>query len=126
MRMTGLKATISKLDRQWAAAINRKDAAATAAMYTADAVMLPTGDKAVVKGRNAIRAVWKEIVKSYGQAKFTTVSLTPLASNLVCEIGKFRVMAMKRRKALTGQYVVVWRKSRGKWLVEVDASFWGK
>jgi uncharacterized protein (TIGR02246 family) len=49
------KATIAKLNDAWAAAFNRGDASAVAAMYTEDAFVLPPGAE-MVKGRAAIEA----------------------------------------------------------------------
>ena len=50
---------IQKLDDKFAAAFNKGDAAAVAAMYTEDAYVLPPGAD-IVKGRNAIEALWRQ------------------------------------------------------------------
>jgi uncharacterized protein (TIGR02246 family) len=50
------KATIEKLNDAWTAAFNKGDAAAVAAMYTLDAVVLPPGAD-MVKGRAAIESL---------------------------------------------------------------------
>ena len=47
------KAAIQKLNDEWAAAFNKGDAAAVAAMYTKDAYVLPPGFE-IMKGRAAI------------------------------------------------------------------------
>ena len=49
------KATIAKLNDAWAAAFNKGDAQAVAAMYAEDAYVLPPGSD-IVKGRAAIEA----------------------------------------------------------------------
>jgi len=52
------KATIQSLSDQFAKAFNTGDAAAVAALYTEDAIILPPGGE-MMKGRSAIQAFWK-------------------------------------------------------------------
>jgi len=71
------KATIVKLNDAWAAAFNKGDASAVAAMYTEDAFVLPPGGE-MVKGRAAIEAFWRQAAQQMGDAKFTTVDVLAL------------------------------------------------
>ena len=62
------KAAIQKLNDQWAAAFNKGDAAAVAAMYTSDAYVLPAGAP-MVQGRAAIDTlVQLLVVRQWGVA----------------------------------------------------------
>jgi ketosteroid isomerase-like protein len=47
------KIELGQMNRDFAAALNAKDAKAAAALYTEDAVLIPPGE-ALVKGREAI------------------------------------------------------------------------
>jgi len=71
------KATIVRLNDAWAAAFNRGDASAVAAMYTADAFALPPGAE-MVKGHAAIEAFWRQAAQQMGDAKFTTIDVLAL------------------------------------------------
>src|SRR5262249_52783610 len=51
------KEAIQKLNDEWAAAFNKGDAGAVAALYTADAYVLPAGAP-MVKGRADIQKFW--------------------------------------------------------------------
>ena len=59
------KATIQSLNDKFAQAFNAGDAAAVAALYTDDAVILPPGAE-MMKGKNAIRAFWKGAAEQLG------------------------------------------------------------
>ena len=61
------KAEIQKLNDQWADAFNKGDAAAVAAMYTADAYLLPAGGE-MVKGRPAIEGFWRQSMQSWAMS----------------------------------------------------------
>jgi len=114
------KAAIQKLNDQWAAAFNKGDAAAVAAMYTTDAYVLPAGGE-MVKGRPAIEAMWKQQMAGASVDKITTLDVTPLGANAAREIGT----ATLKTKAQPPQevvikYAVVWQKEGGKWKLLQD------
>src|SRR5581483_10523797 len=75
--MAQTKAAIQQLNDQWAAAYNKGDAAAVAAMYTSDAYLLPAGAP-MVKGRDAIAGVWKKVMEQVADVKLTTLDVKPL------------------------------------------------
>src|ERR1700677_559625 len=82
-----LKAQISANEAAWAAAANRGDAAAVAAMYTDTATMLPPGAD-IQKGRAAFEKTVGSIGRS-GVRNFTltTLDVEQLGPNAVREIG---------------------------------------
>jgi len=114
------KAEMQKLNDQWADAFNKGDAAAVAAMYTADAYLLPAGAE-MVKGHNAIEAFWRGAVKQLGDAKLTTVDIQSLGPGAAREIGTFSFKTKAQPpEPVTGKYVVVWRKMGGQWQLATD------
>jgi uncharacterized protein (TIGR02246 family) len=114
------KATIVKLNDAWAAAFNKGDASAVAAMYTADAFVLPPGAE-MVKGRAAIEAFWRQAAQQMGDAKFTTIDVLPLGPAAAREIGTVSLKSKSQPpQEIIGKYAVVWRKIGGSWKLATD------
>ena len=113
------KAAIQKLEDQWGAAFNNGDAAAVAAMYTADAYVLPAGAP-MVKGAD-IQGFWTQAMQQLSDLKCTTMDVRPLGRNWAREIGN---CAFKTRGASPAdgalKYVIVWQKVDGQWKVSID------
>ena len=114
------KAAIQQLNDQWAAAFNKGDAAAVAAMYTQDAYVLPAGAP-MAKGRAAIEALMKEEMTQIGDGKLTTLDVKPLGGNAVREIGtaSFKTKSQPPQE-VTVKYAVVWQKEGGRWKLLQD------
>ncbi|HZK91621.1 MAG TPA: SgcJ/EcaC family oxidoreductase [Stellaceae bacterium] len=117
--MAQSKAAIQKLDDQWAAAFNKGDAAAVAAMYTADAYVLPAGAP-MVKGAD-IKGFWTQAMQQLGDVKCTALDVKPLGRNAAREIGACTF----KTKGATPQdgalkYAVVWQKMNGRWMLATD------
>ncbi len=114
------KATIVKLNDAWAAAFNKGDASAVAAMYTEDAFVLPPGAE-MVKGRAAIEAFWRQAAQQMGDAKLTTVDVLALGPRAAREIGTVSLKSKSQPpQEITAKYAVVWRKVGGKWKLATD------
>ena len=114
------KAEIQKLNDQWAAALNKGDSAAVAAMYTRDAYVLPPGSE-ILKGKTAIEAFWKKTAEAIGDVKITTLEVKPLGEGAAREIGTATFMT-KAQPPQEGalKYAVVWQKEAGKWKLLQD------
>jgi uncharacterized protein (TIGR02246 family) len=112
--------SIEKLNAEWVAAFNKGDAKALAAMYAADAYVLPPG-AAMAKGHNAIEAFWRGATKQLGDVKLTTVDLQSLGPGAAREVGtvSFKTKAQPPEQ-MAGKYVVVWRKMGGQWQIAAD------
>ena len=114
------KATIEKLNDVWTAAFNKGDAAAVAALYTEDAYVLPPGS-AMVKGRAAIEAFWRQAAQQMSDAKLTTVDVLPLGRSAAREIGTVTLKTKSQPpREVVGKYVVVWRKIGRDWKLATD------
>jgi uncharacterized protein (TIGR02246 family) len=114
------KAIIQGLSDQFAKAFNAGDAAAVAALYTEDAVILPPGAE-LMKGRSAIQAFWKSAAEQLGDGKLTTVDVKSLGGNAVREIGTFMFRTKGAQpQEVTGKYVVVWEKVGSDWKLATD------
>ena len=114
------KATIEKLNDVWTAAFNKGDTAAVAALYTEDAYVLPPGS-AMVKGRAAIEAFWRQAAQQMSDAKLTTVDVLPLGRSAAREIGTVTLKTKSQPpQEVVGKYVVVWRKIGRDWKLATD------
>ena len=114
------RATIEKLNDAWTAAFNKGDAAAVAALYTEDAYVLPPGS-AMVKGRAAIEAFWRQAAQQMSDAKLTTVDVLPLGRSAAREIGTVTLKTKSQPpQEVVGKYVVVWRKIGRDWKLATD------
>jgi uncharacterized protein (TIGR02246 family) len=106
------KAAIQKLEDQWGAAFNRGDAAAVAAMYAADAYVLPAGSP-MVHSPSDIQDFWSKAMGQFGDIKCTTLDVKPLGRRAALEIGTCTF----KTKGATPQdgalkYAVVWQKDK--------------
>jgi uncharacterized protein (TIGR02246 family) len=111
---------IQKLEDAFAAAFNKGDAAAIAAMYAENGLALPPG-AALVKGRKAIQAFWAQAATQLGDMKLKVVAVTPLGPDTAREIGTLGLMTKTQPpQPLIGKYVVIWRKTGAQWLAETD------
>lgn len=118
-----LRAQIDANDAAWAAAANRGDPAAVAALYTDSATMLPPGMD-IQRGRAAIQQAVAAMGGS-GIRNFvlTPVDVTQLSLDTAREIGRFSLEAPASRHRWTkvdGKYVVVWKQVAGKWMLDTD------
>jgi uncharacterized protein (TIGR02246 family) len=114
------RATIEKLNDAWTAAFNKGDAAAVAALYSEDAYVLPPGS-AMVKGRAAIEAFWRQAAQQMTDAKLTTLDVLPLGRSAAREIGTVTLKTKSQPpQEVVGKYVVVWRKIGRDWKLATD------
>ena len=80
---------LGQMNRDFAAALNAKDAALAASYYTEDAVVIPPGH-AMVQGRAAIEAFWKAGIEQGGVRDASVETLKAESSgDIGYEIGSF-------------------------------------
>jgi uncharacterized protein (TIGR02246 family) len=83
------KIELGQMNRDFAAALNAKDAKAAAALYTADAVLIPPGEP-LVRGREAIEEYWRGAIESGGVRDVSVETMDALSSgSLGYETGSF-------------------------------------
>jgi len=83
------KAELGQMNRDFAAALNAKDAKAAAALYTEDAVLIPPGE-ALVRGREAIEEYWRGAIELGGVRDVSVETMDALSSgSLGYESGSF-------------------------------------
>jgi len=111
---------LGQMNRDFAAALNAKDAQAAAALYTEDAVLIPPGEP-LVRGRAAIEEYWRGAIESGGVRDVSVETMDALSSgSLGYETGSFVLTANgPDGEALTdkGRYIEILRREPdGRWL----------
>lgn len=112
------KSSIEAASAAFEEAYNSGDAAALAALYTEDAVLLPP-DVVRMDGRHAVQNFMQGAMDS-GPGPLEDLRLETLevedSGDLASEVGKFTVLGQDGAPAGTGKYIVVWKKgSDGTW-----------
>ena len=109
------------LDRQFAAAINRGDAAGAAAIYTEDARLLPPNSDAVV-GRDAIQAFMRGAIEAGARDHQFMQAEVRVMGEIAYDRGElqFSVQPEKGEPMMgKGKYVCVWTRENGEWKIDV-------
>ena len=116
---------LRSLDAKLGQAINAKDAAAIAAFYADDAIMMPTAEP-VIRGKAAIAEEWKHILAIpafQNESKLGGVEVAE-AADLAYTYGSYRSRMMGEDGKLTtepGKWLTIWKKqSDGRWQIAVD------
>ena len=114
------KAAIEATNTKWMEFFNKGDFAGIASLYTTDATAFPPGS-AMVRGREAIGAMWKGLAEQVTDPKVTTLDVKRLGPRAAREIGTFSLKTKgSPSKEVTGKYVVVWEKVGRDWKLAAD------
>lgn len=116
--------TIRDLSMQWMQAAQAEDAAAVAALFTADGTTIFDGE--MVVGPAAIQTQMEADIAEMPDAEisWTTNAVQVAASgDMAYERGSWTVDpdGMGEMEPVGGEYVTVWIKEAGEWKVAVDA-----
>jgi uncharacterized protein (TIGR02246 family) len=114
------KAEIDAVNAKWMELFSKGDFAGIGQLYTQDAIALPPG-AAMVKGRDAIAAMWKAMAEQVTDAKVVALDVKVIGPTAAREIGTF---SLKTKGAtpqdVSGKYVVVWEKVGNDWKLATD------
>jgi uncharacterized protein (TIGR02246 family) len=113
-----LRAQIGKLSKAWEKAYNAGDAAALAALYGKDAVVMPPNAEPA-SGSAAIRTFFDGDVKSGAKMALTVEDVSGSGENVV-ESGKFVATSADGKHLDHGKYVTVYKKAGGGWKIYRD------
>jgi uncharacterized protein (TIGR02246 family) len=114
------KAEIEAVNGKWVEFFNKGDFPGVASLYTDDAVALPPGSS-MVKGKEAIAAMWKNIARQVTDPQITTLDVQPLGSSFAREVGTYSLKKSgPMSEELTGKYLVVWEKVGSDWKLAAD------
>lgn len=112
------RSTVATSNEKWNSAFNAGEATAVAALYTADATVLPhTHD--VVRGVDAIRDFWKSVIEAGFKNHSIELIDVHAQENLIVEIAKWQAEGPGeggRRQSFGGSLVNVFeRQGDGSW-----------
>jgi uncharacterized protein (TIGR02246 family) len=114
------RAEIEAMNAKWMEFFNKGDFSGIASLYTEDAVAFPPGSS-MVKGRNAIGAMWKSMAEQVSDPKVITLDVKPLGPSAAREIGTFSLKTKDPTpREISGKYVVVWEKVGSEWKLSAD------
>jgi ketosteroid isomerase-like protein len=109
-----VRAAIEAVDKAFCAAMDRSEAAAIAALYTATAELLPPGSDAV-RGREAIRRTFQAGMDA-GQKELTLTTLEVEAhGDTAHEVGTWTARGKDGAILDSGKYIVIWKNEGGQW-----------
>jgi ketosteroid isomerase-like protein len=108
-----VRSAIEAANAEISAAAARGDAAHVAAMYAADAVVMPVGSEPI-RGADAILKFWQSSLSGIGGVALKTVDLF-VQGSMATEVGQYELRDKTGRAIDHGKYMVVWRKEGGKW-----------
>ena len=114
-----VSAEIQAADEQFAAAFAAGDAAAVAALYTDDGMLLPpNGD--FVSGRAAIQGFWRAVMgMGVASAKLTVVEAESIGDT-AWEVGRYNLYTAAGDAIDEGKYIVVWKRTEAGWRLHRD------
>ena len=107
-------------DAQWSKAAGTKDLDKTVSFYSDDAVVLPPNGPSA-KTKEAIRALWKDLIGSVTSVSWTATRVEMAKSaDMACLSGTYE-LAMNDGTKDHGKYCEVWeKKADGKWKCGTD------
>lgn len=110
---------IAAASQKWMDAMDQGDAAATAALYTQDAQVLPPNHD-FVAGRDSIASFFQGII-DMGVTKIdlATVEVHGMGGSAY-EVGTFEVYTDSDQMVDNGKYIVIWKNVNGQWKLYRD------
>jgi uncharacterized protein (TIGR02246 family) len=119
MDMAQMRQAVEASNAKFCEAFNAGDAAALAAMYTEDAIVMPPNQE-MAQGTNALQQTFGGFF-SMGAANLALTTSDVMGSgDLVVETGKYNI-ALPGGIQDSGKYLVVWKKAAdGSWKLHRD------
>jgi ketosteroid isomerase-like protein len=106
-------------DAAWSKAADAKDLDKTVSFYADDALVLPPNDAAKTT-KDAIRALWKDLIGSVTSVSWTATRVEMAKSgDMACLSGTYE-LTMKDGTRDHGKYCEVWEKKGGTWKCGTD------
>src|SRR5882757_4778089 len=114
VQAAGVQSAIEAANARFSAAATTGDGAELAALYSADAQLLPAGSE-VIRGKEAIQKFWQGALDS-GIAGISLKTLEVFAQgSTATEVGQYELRDKGGKVLDRGKYIVVWRHEADKW-----------
>ena len=116
---TGVSDEIRRANATFEANFERGDAAAIAALYTSNGILLPTGMNAI-EGAAGIQAFWQGAMEmGIKRVKLDSKDVEELADTAI-ELGNYTLFGANGQQLDQGKYLVVWKEQMGQWKLYQD------
>ena len=115
-------AAIHERSRAFSAAYERGDAAFMAGIYLPDAAIFPERSE-IITGKDAIQRYWTLAPDNKVTRHVATPTRIHVQGNTAWDYGVYEVSGVRNGKAWgpsRGKYVIVWQKTGGQWLMQLD------
>src|SRR5438270_774133 len=106
-------------NRNFMAAFARGDAAGMAALYTANAQLLPPNSD-VVAGTQAIQAMWQAVMGMGIKEATLQTGEVEAHGDTAFEVGRFSLKGEGGHVLDQGKYIVIWKQEGGQWKLHRD------
>jgi ketosteroid isomerase-like protein len=113
-RADGVRSAIETANAEFSAAVAKGDGAGIAALYAADAQVLPAGSD-VIRGTEPIQKFWQGALNSgIAGVGLKTVEVFAQGSTAT-EVGQYELRDKAGKVLDHGKYIVIWRRAGNKW-----------
>ncbi len=112
-------ADIRTADDQFSAAFAAQDAAALAALYTAQAQLLPPNSD-FVTGREAIQTFWQGVMDAGVAVATLTIEEAMGTDSMAVEVGRYEMSTADGSTIDEGKYIVWWQRTPAGWRLHRD------
>ncbi len=117
--MQDVRNAIAVGNRNFCAAMEKGDATAVAALYTANAKLFPP-NRDIVEGGDGIRTFWQAVLDAGVRgAQLETIEVR-ICGDTAMEVGRYRMKAAGGEAIDHGKYIVLWKNVNGIWKLDRD------
>jgi len=114
-----VRSAIEAGNKAFCAAVDRKDAAAVAALYTSTAQVLPPGGE-IARGREAIQKAFQGAIDAGVKGlTLTTLEVEP-HGDTATEVGTWEMKGQDGATVDHGKFIVIWKNEGGQWRLHRD------
>jgi len=117
-----VRKAVEKLNLEFGEGFRRGDAAAVAALYTDDAVLLPPNSE-IIRGRQGIEKFWRKAIQNgLKDVIMTTVELS-VSGDTIHVIGDYTAKISERGHELAeekGKYLIIGKRTAAGWKAHRD------
>jgi ketosteroid isomerase-like protein len=113
------RVALDSAQQAWIAAFNAHDADAMAALTTVDIVLLPP-NALPVRGREAVRAVWRQATSTAKAHATVTNEETVILGEFAWSMGAFTHTLPNGAIVSRGKFVEIWQRVDGQWKIHRD------
>ncbi len=114
-----IASSIAAANQDFMTAFHARDANAIARLYATDAELMPPNSD-VVRGRDAIRALWQQYIQTGVRDVRLSTSEVHEGEDLAFESGRYEIIGESGESVDKGKYIVIWRQEGGTWKLHRD------